>query len=136
MLVGTTTLRVTYADTDQMGFVYYGNYPKYYEIGRTELMRSLGFPYKELENLGVMMPVINLQSNYKAPGKYDDLLTIKTIVKELPSVKMHFIYEIYNPNEKLINIGETTLVFVNMKTNRPVRVPEVLLNVLLNNFEH
>lgn len=126
MYISETQVRVRYAETDQMGFVYYGNYPTFYEVGRTESLRQLGTSYHELEERGVMMPVIDMNVKYFSPGRYDDLLTIKTIVEEIPKTRMHFIYEIYNESGKMINRGETTLVFLSKERNRPVRCPEWL----------
>lgn len=118
-----TQVRVRYAETDQMSYVYYGNYAMYYEVARVEAFRYVGFPYKELENQGVMMPVLELHSRYIQPAKYDDLLTIQTTIAQMPSVKIVFQYEIFNEAKILLNTGETTLVFVDIKTQRPRRCP-------------
>jgi len=128
MFVSETQLRVRYAETDQMGYVYYGNYPQYYEVGRVEAMRVLGMPYKKLEDQGVMLPVSHLTVKYIRPAHYDDLLTIKTTIKELPGVRIVFDYEIFNEKKELLNIGSTTLVFVDMNTNKPVKAPDEMLN--------
>ncbi len=125
-----TKIRVRYADTDQMGYVYYGNYARFYEIGRVESLRSLGLTYKELEEQGVMMPVLENHSKYHAPALYDEYLTIRTKIEKTPSVRIIFHYEIENEQGKLIHQGETLLVFVNMATNRPCRMPEVMEKVL------
>jgi acyl-CoA thioester hydrolase len=117
-----------------MGYVYYGNYPAYYEVGRTEALRQLGTSYHELEKKGIMMPVIDLSIKYLKPAKYDDLLTIKTIVKEIPKMRMHFFYEVYNSENILLNKGETTLVFISMERNRPVACPEWLKTIFENSF--
>lgn len=135
MFEQTTQVRVRYAETDQMGYVYYGNYAAYYEVGRVESLRSLGLSYKELEEQGVMMPVLENKSKYLAPAKYDELLTIKTIIKKKPAVRIQFDYEIYNESDKLIHIGETVLVFVDMKTGRPCQQPEVMAKLLNPFFE-
>ena len=105
-------IRVRYAETDQMGFAYYGNYSAYYEEARAEALRSLGFSYRELEAMGVMMPVYENHSKYLKPARYDDLLRINVLVKEKPSAKMTFHYEIYNESSTLIHIGKSILVFV------------------------
>ncbi len=123
-------IRVTYADTDQMGYVYYGNYARYYEIGRVEALRSLGFSYKEMEASGIMMPVYENNSRYLQPALYDDLLTVKVLVKTPPSVRMVFEYEICNEAGTLLHTGVTTLVFFNRQTNKPCRAPGVLLERL------
>ncbi len=130
-----TTVRVLYADTDVMGVVYYGNYPKFYEIGRTEMIRSLGMPYADLERTGIIMPVRDMTCNYIKSAHYDQLLTIRTRIEEIPKARMKFFYEIYNENKELVHTGETTLVFLDMKTNRPVRAPELLIKKLKPYFE-
>lgn len=130
MFVHEEKIRVCYADTDQMGYVYYGNYARYYEIGRVEALRSLGFSYKALEESGVMMPVYEHTSRYHQPAKYDDLLTVKVFIKSLPTVRMLFHYEIYNEENTLLNTGETTLVFIARQTNKLCKAPEALLERL------
>ncbi|MDP2067743.1 MAG: thioesterase family protein [Lutibacter sp.] len=122
--------RVRYGETDQMGFVYYGNYAQYFEMGRTEWLRKLGITYKKMEEDGIMLPVMNLNINYLKPAKYDDLLTLKTILPKLPSAKIEFSYEVYNEEGELLTTAKTTLVFVNMKTNKPTRAPEYVLEKL------
>ena len=130
MFTFETKLRVRYGETDQMGYVYYGNYPLYYEVGRTELMRQFGFPYKKIEELGIMLPVKSLDVKYFKPAVYDDLLTIKTIIQEIPKARITFYYEIFNENNDLLNQGTTTLVFVDEKTRKPRRAPEKLTEQL------
>lgn len=122
--------RVRYADTDQMGYVYYGNYARLYEIGRVEALRSLGFSYKSMEDSGVMMPVYENKSRYIAPALYDDLLTIRTSIKTIPAARVIFYYEIFNSSETLVHTGETTLVFVKMENNRLTLAPKGLLEKL------
>ena len=123
-------LRVSYADTDQMGYMYYGNYARFYEIARTDSLRKLGITYKEIEAAGIMMPVVENTSKFLRPALYDELLTIKTYLKELPAQRAIFDYEIFNEKEKLINLGQTTLAFVNANNRRPCLAPEILLSVL------
>lgn len=130
MYVAETQIRVRYAETDQMGYAYYGNYASYYEVGRVEAMRQLGFSYKELEKAGIMMPVTELRCNFIKPATYDEELTIRVIVEEIPKVRMYFKYEVINESGEKINTGSTTLVFINMSTNRPCRAPESLLELL------
>ncbi|NVN94956.1 MAG: acyl-CoA thioesterase [Bacteroidetes bacterium] len=124
MFISKTKIRVRYAETDKMGYAYYGNYAQYYEVGRVEALRFLGMSYQKLENSGIMMPVIQMTMNFKNPAFYDDELIIKTIIKEKPDVRMKFYYEIYNDNNILINYGETILVFVNQATMKPCHCPE------------
>ena len=130
MYSSETTVRVRYAETDQMGYVYYGNYAMYYEVGRVESLRQLGLTYKALEEMGIMMPVLENHSRYKAPARYDELLTVKTTIKEIPGVRITFYYEIFNENKKLVNEGQTQLVFIDMRSNRPRKAPEAMLKVL------
>ncbi|EFS98132.1 putative tol-pal system-associated acyl-CoA thioesterase [Capnocytophaga ochracea F0287] len=123
-------LRTRYAETDQMGVVYYGNYPQYLELGRVEWLRSIGFTYKAMEEEGIMMPVVSLQIQYKKPALYDELITIRTKLKELPSTKIEFDYEILNEKGELLSTANTVLVFVDAKTFRPVRSPEKVLKLI------
>ncbi|HEY9003690.1 MAG TPA: thioesterase family protein [Mucilaginibacter sp.] len=120
----TTKVRVRYGETDQMGYMYYGNYAEFYEVGRVEMLRSLGMTYSGMEASGVMMPVLEMNCKYLKPALYDEEISIKVIMNKMPGVKIHFRYELYNPGGELINIGETSLVFVNMKTNRPCMAPQ------------
>ncbi|MFC2505463.1 MAG: acyl-CoA thioesterase, partial [Capnocytophaga ochracea] len=122
--------RTRYAETDQMGVVYYGNYPQYLELGRVEWLRSIGFTYKAMEEEGIMMPVVSLQIQYKKPALYDELITIRTKLKELPSTKIEFNYEILNEKGELLSTANTVLVFVDAKTFRPVRCPEKVLKLI------
>lgn len=124
------TLRTRYAETDQMGVVYYGNYPQYLELGRVEWLRAIGLTYKEMEAEGIMMPVVSLQIQYKKPALYDELITIRTKLKDLPSTKIEFDYEILNEKGELLSTANTTLVFVDAKTFRPVRCPEKVLDLI------
>ena len=125
-----TQIRVRYADTDQMRYVYYGNYSAYYEVGRVESLRALGLTYKSMEENGIIMPVLENWSKYIAPAYYDEMLTIHTIIKKLPGVRIKFFYEIYDESDKLIHQGETTLVFVNKETGRPCHPPEDMITAL------
>lgn len=130
MLISETHVRVRYSETDQMGYVYYGNYPEYFEVGRAEAMRELGMTYRQMEQKGVMMPIASMQLKYLRPAHYDDLLTIRTIVKELPSSRMHFFYEVYNERQQLLTEGETILAFVDMATKRPCPAPQWFVEAL------
>ena len=130
MIVHETKVRVRYGDTDKMGYVYYGTYPLYYELGRTELMRHIGYSYKQLEDSGIMLPVHLMEAEYFKPAFYDDMLTIRAFIKELPTARICFHYEIYVENNVLINKGKTELVFVESKTMKPVRPPKYFLEIL------
>lgn len=122
-------LRVRYAETDKMGVVYYGNYAQYFEVGRVELMRSLGIVYDELEKEGVMMPVVHYEIDYKTPAKYDEELTVITTVEEMPTGKMTFLHEVHNPKGALVCKGKVVLVFIN-NSFRPTKAPQKLLDTL------
>jgi len=125
-----TKLRVRYGETDQMGFAYYGVYAQYYEVGRVELLRSLGISYKEIEAMGFTLPVVNLNIKYKKPAFYDDELTVKTFIKSIPSAKIIFDYEIFDDSGDLLNTGEVVLVFVNKDTGKPCFAPKIIINRL------
>ncbi|MEB3799697.1 acyl-CoA thioesterase [Flavobacterium columnare] len=123
-------VRVRYAETDQMGVVYHGNYAQYFEMGRVEWLRNLGVSYKWMEGKGVMLPLVSLSMNYKKPARYDDLLTIRTIFKSQTSVKLEFDYEIYNESGELLTTANSLLVFVDAQSGRPIPPPEYLEGLL------
>src|SRR5476651_351504 len=130
MFQHATKIRVRYGETDQMGYMYYGNYAGFYEVGRVEMLRAIGLTYSAMEESGIMMPVLELHCKYLKPALYDEEISVKVIMDKLPGVKIHFKYELYNHNDELINIGETLLVFVNMKTNRPCMPSQEFLDKL------
>lgn len=134
MYISETTVRVRYAETDRMGYVYYGNYAQYFEVGRVEALRQLETSYKEMEDNGVMLPVYSCTIKYLKPAFYDDLLVIKTIIKDLPSVKITFDYEIYNQKSELLTTASTSLVFINMVTNKPCSAPNSFIEKIKNYF--
>ena len=124
--------RIRYGETDQMGYVYHGNYAQYFEMGRIEWLRNLGVSYKSMEESGIKLPVINLNINFLKPAKYDDLLELKTSLAKLPSARIEFNYELRNEKKELLTTATTSLVFVNMATNKPMRAPDYLLDKLKN----
>ena len=131
-----TQIRVRYAETDQMGYVYYGNFAAYYEVARTEAFRSLGIQYKQMEKDGVMMPVLEMRTKYIRPARYDDLLTIKMMLRTKPAgARILFEYEVLNEEKQLLTIGETTMVFVDMHTGRPIPVSQDILSKLAAYYE-
>lgn len=130
MYKNQTQIRVRYGETDQMGVVYHANYASYFEVGRTEWLREYGITYKSMEETGVILPVISLEIKYKNSARYDDLLTIKTSIKKLPSARIEFDYELVNESGDLLATGSTDLVFIDMKRNRPMRCPDYLLDKL------
>lgn len=129
MISHVTTIRVRYAETDQMGFVYYGNYATYFEVARVETLRSIGITYRSLEENGILLPVVRFQINYAAPAIYDDELHIKTTIRELPGVRLKFEYHSYR-GETMLNEGETDLVFLDSATRRPLRCPNHISEIL------
>lgn len=136
MFTATTQIRVRYGETDQMGYLYYGNYALYYEVGRAEAIRQLGFTYRQLEEMGVMMPVVELNSQYFRPALYDDLVTVNTLLKEMPDgSKIRFHSELFNEKGQLLNKGVTTLVFYDAKEKRKVDMPEALVTRLAPFFK-
>jgi acyl-CoA thioester hydrolase len=131
MLCKTTTeIRVRYGETDQMGFVYYGNYALYLEQGRTDWLRKMGFSYKELEAQNILLPVTQFSINYHAPGRYDDLLLIETTLVKMPGVKIQFSYAIFNEDQKQLITAETTLAFVDKNTMKITPAPEYLIEAI------
>ena len=132
----TTTIRVKYADTDQMGYVYYGRYLEYLEVARTEVIRSLGLTYHELETkYNVALPVMDVHIKYLMPGRYDDMLELKTVIREKPGVRIKFFTEIFRSDGKLLNIAEVRLCFIDIKSERPTRPPEAFMEKMAAYFE-
>ncbi|WP_373517657.1 acyl-CoA thioesterase [Pricia sp.] len=121
------SFRVRYAETDQMGVVYHGNYAQYLEMGRVEWLRGFGISYKSMEENGIMLPVISLGINFKKPALYDDLITVETLLKKPPLVKIEFDYKIYNGKDEILVEANTVLAFIDKKTNRPVKCPDYVL---------
>jgi acyl-CoA thioester hydrolase len=126
----STKTRVRYSETDQMGVVYHGNYAQFFEMGRTEWLRSLDLTYKDMEINGIMLPVISIKFNFIKSALYDDILTINTFLKKEPLVKIEFNYEIKNQRDELICTGNSVLAFINSETMKPTRCPEYLLKGL------
>ncbi len=136
MITHETQVRVRYGETDQMGYLYYGHYAQYYEIGRVELIRSLGLSYKEMEEKHqLMMPVMSLQMRYVRPALYDDLLTIRTSLRTMPNQYITFYVELYNEQKKLVNGGSVKLCFVDMTTNKTVPLPDYLAEKFQAHFQ-
>lgn len=123
-------IRVRYGETDSMGIVHHGNYPLYYEEARTEMLRSIGLSYAELERQGTMMPVIDMCIKYIAPAYFDDVLTVRVSIKETPSVRIAFHYEVINPEGKTINHATVTLAFMDALTRRPRRAPKEMVDAI------
>lgn len=130
MIIHDTQIRVRYGETDQMGIVYYGKYAMYFEVGRVELIRSLGLTYKSIEAQGIWMPVSEFSIKYHRPGRYDDLLTVRTMLTELPRSSFKTSYEIYNESDVKIVSGDVKLAFLSAEKMRPVRVPAYILEAV------
>jgi acyl-CoA thioester hydrolase len=130
-----STVRVRYAEADPMNVVYYGNYAQYFEVARVESLRAMGISYKQIEEMGIMLPVVELNIKYLRPAKYDDLLTMKTMIKTLPTDhKIQFDQEIYNEDGKLLTIGVVKLYFMDNKLGNKVNMPEFLKEKLAPYF--
>jgi acyl-CoA thioester hydrolase len=135
MFISETQIRVRYAETDQMNIVYYGNYAQYFEVARVESIRGLGYSYKEMEKDGVMLPVVEMQTKFLRPAHYDDILTIKTILRELPvDHKLIFEQEVYNEEKKLLTLGKFILYFVKTSNFEKTLMPEKLRKLYLPFF--
>jgi len=126
-----TKIRVRYAEVDRMGYVYYGNYATFFESARTEMLRSLGYTYKEWEDNGIMLPVREMHIRYHAPAMYDDLLTVRTIIKKIPAARISFFHEIFNQDGNLLCTGNLDLVFISKETGRPTRAPQEFIDAIL-----
>jgi acyl-CoA thioester hydrolase len=126
----TTKVRVRYSETDQMGYCYYGNYAAFFEVARVEALRELSMSYKQMEEDGIAMPVLEYQIKYYKPAFYDDELTIETTIEEMPKARIYFSYKTFNAKNELINEAKTSLVFVNKTTGRPCMAPEHFLKAL------
>ncbi|MDN3665446.1 acyl-CoA thioesterase [Algibacter miyuki] len=127
-------IRVRYGETDQMGVVYHGNYALYLEEARIEWLRKRGISYKTMEENGIMLPVVSLNINYKKPAGYDDLINVKSQLKNRPTAKIEFEYEITNEKGELLSTASTVLVFVDMKTQRPTKAPQYILDIIDGEF--
>lgn len=135
MFTSQTQLRVRYAETDQMGVVYHGNFFQYFEVARAESIRDLGITYADMERMGVIMPVIEVQCRYLKPARYDDLLTIKLILKELPpGHKVEFFHEVYNEKEELLATGSVLLYFMEANGMKRTSMPPLLREKLTPHF--
>lgn len=135
MFNSETNIRVRYSETDQMNVVYHGNYAQYFEVARAEAIREMGITYKEMEEMGVVMPIVELHTKFLRPAKYDDLLTIKTQLRELPADhRIEFHHEVYNEDGKLLTIGRVVLYFLDAKTMARTVMPQELASHLTSYF--
>lgn len=130
MFKSEVQLRVRYAETDRMGYVYYGRYAEYFEIARVESLRSLGISYRELEDSGILLPVIDYSVRFFKPVFYDEWIVVKTVIPELPAARITFQYETCNKDDVLLNSASTSLAFISKATQRPCRAPDLLIKKL------
>ncbi|MCW8896820.1 MAG: acyl-CoA thioesterase [Flavobacteriales bacterium] len=130
MYTSTTKIRVRYAETDMMGYVYYGNYATYFEVARVEAIKKLGFSYRRMEDEGIALPVLEFSIKYYKPAFYDDELRIETTISELPKARISFTYQTFNEKNELINEATTTLVFINKNTQRPCAAPDDFIEAM------
>jgi acyl-CoA thioester hydrolase len=128
--------RIRYGETDQMGYVYYGRYAEFFEIGRTELIRKLGMTYRDLESSGILLPVVRMSVKYNKPAVYDEVINIRTTLRSLPTARITFFYEIYSEAGDLINEAECQLVFTDSISRKPVRPPKILMDALKPFFQN
>jgi acyl-CoA thioester hydrolase len=129
-MVFENKVRVRYAETDRMGYCYYGNFATYFEVGRVEALRSLGVSYKKLEDDGIILPVLDFQIKYFKPALYDEELRIETVIEQVKGARIFFSYKTYNEQNELLNQATTTLVFVDFQTKRPISPPDYLVEIL------
>ena len=128
MIISENEIRIRYDEVDKMGYVYHGNYAKFFHISRTELLRKIGISDKELESHNILLPVIEMNIKYIKPVFYDDIITIKTSLQNVPSSRMRFTHEVLNASNEVINKAESTVVFVDMHTRKPMKVPEFIVD--------
>ena len=131
----THSIRVRYAETDPMKYVYYGIYAQYFEVARVELFRTLGISYEEIENQGIWLPVSEFSIKYLKPALYDELLEIHTYIKKIPGVRIEFDYEIYNSSKEKISEAKTTLFFLDSAKNKVVKCPLFLMQIIEKNWK-
>jgi acyl-CoA thioester hydrolase len=130
MMTAETRIRVRYGEVDRMGYLHHGNYPLYFEVGRTELIRQFGLTYRELEDRGVLLPLRDISIRYHQPALYDDEVIIRTSLINRPSIRMEFEYQMLNTSGELLSEAKTTLVFVNAETRKPMRVPAFFKEII------
>jgi acyl-CoA thioester hydrolase len=133
MITHTYQFRVAYPDTDQMGTMHHANYVKYYEAARWELLRSIGMSYNSVEKAGIMCPVISMNFKFIKATRYDELLTVKTTLREIKGVRMWFEYQLFNEQNELINQAETELAFVGVNDWKPRKAPDFLIKAMTGN---
>ncbi|MCB0410165.1 MAG: acyl-CoA thioesterase [Flavobacteriales bacterium] len=134
MFVSTTKVRVRYSETDMMGYCYYGNYAAFFEVARVEAIRGLGFSYRQMEEEGIALPVLEYHIKYYKPAFYDDELTIETTITEIPKARIHFRYKTFNEKGTLLNEASTSLVFISKETMKPCSAPQEIVEAMQKYF--
>ena len=134
MFISEVKLRVRYGETDRMGYAYYGNYAEYFEVARVEALRELGMNYRDMEDNGIILPVYTFSVKYFKPAFYDDVLTIKCSIKEIPKARITFYYETFNEKQELLNTGEVVLAFIDRNANRPCPAPQEFIDKIKKYF--
>lgn len=132
MITAKNKIQIRYDEVDKMGYVYHGNYAKFYHISRTELLRKIGISDKQLESRNILLPVIEMSIKYLKPIFYDDIITIQTSLNHMPSSRMKFLHEVRNHSNEVINQAESTVVFVDINSRKPMKVPELIVNKIKN----
>lgn len=132
MLVQKTEFRIRYAETDKMGYVYYGRYAEFFEVARVEALREIGVNYNDLEKNGISMPVLKYSVEFKKPVYYDEKIIIETVISKKPETRIEFDFKTYNQKKECVNIAKVELVFIDSKLKKPIKAPDFLLNSLLN----
>lgn len=132
MITAKNKIQIRYDEVDKMGYVYHGNYAKFYHISRTELLRKIGISDKQLESRNILLPVIEMSIKYLKPIFYDDIITIQTSLNHMPSSRMKFLHEVRNQSNEVINQAESTVVFVDINSRKPMKVPELIVNKIKN----
>lgn len=136
MFTSETQVRVRYSETDKMGYAYYGHYAAYFEVARVEALRKLGLSYREMEDKGVLLPVLEYNVKFYKPAFYDDVLTIKTRIEELPSVRIRFVSETFAEDGSQLNRAEVVLVFVDKEKNKPCQPPVYFMERIASFFKN
>ena len=134
MYTAELEIRVRYGETDRMGYVYYGNYAQYFEVARVEAMRVFGITYKDLEDNGILLPVYEYNVTFLKPAYYDDELLIKTTIPSIPQARIEFHYQTFNANNEMVNRAQTTLVFIDKESGKPIKAPDFFVKKLLTHF--
>ena len=136
MITSETKIQVRYDEVDKMGYVYHGNYARYFHISRTDLLRKVGICDKELESQNIILPVIEISIKYLKPVFYDDFITIRTKLLEMPETRIKFQHEVINQHNEIINIASSSMVFVDVNTRKPMIVPEIIKSKIESYLKH